>query len=204
MPVKGQMNKTRTAKSKGKGLNLKWWYVLPVIAIVAVAGYLVIRYSQAGRIAYIRVTGNGLRGGFSSSQVPGFSGQSRIINGFAVSASVGAKGYFDPSILNKKVCAEVYVGNVKGRPASWHMSITSGEKIPAVVGSIGEITRTYQKTTKTYTGKNQTMTRCIKLTKKGPLGSPKYADVIIMNGPVGQPYGKAEPLVGVNKVYLQE
>jgi hypothetical protein len=47
MPVKGKTTKSRTAKSKGKGLKLKWWYILPVIAIVAVAGYAIVRYSQA-------------------------------------------------------------------------------------------------------------------------------------------------------------
>ena len=61
MPVKGKTTKSRTAKSKGKGLKLKWWYILPVIAIVAVAGYAIVRYSQAsvsGSQIYRRVGQN--------------------------------------------------------------------------------------------------------------------------------------------------
>ena len=41
--------------------NLKWWYVLPVIAIVAIAGYAIVRFSEAGT-AEKRV-GSGLNGG---------------------------------------------------------------------------------------------------------------------------------------------
>ena len=46
MPVKKQ-SKTRTSKLKSKN-QLKWWYILPVIAIVAVAGYAIVRFSEAG------------------------------------------------------------------------------------------------------------------------------------------------------------
>ena len=47
-------SKTRTSSSKKKNLKLKWWYVLPVVAIVAVAGYAIVRSSQAsyGQYAY--------------------------------------------------------------------------------------------------------------------------------------------------------
>ena len=50
MPVKGQMNKTRTAKSTKKGPKLKWWYILPVIAIVAISGYAIVRFSEASAV----------------------------------------------------------------------------------------------------------------------------------------------------------
>ena len=50
MPVKGKTTKSRTAKSKGKGLKLKWWYILPVIAIVAIAGYSIVRFSEASSV----------------------------------------------------------------------------------------------------------------------------------------------------------
>jgi hypothetical protein len=56
MPVKGQLTKSRTAKSTKKGPKLKWWYILPVIAIVAVAGYAIVRYSNASS-AIIRKVG---------------------------------------------------------------------------------------------------------------------------------------------------
>jgi len=53
MPVNGQA-KTRTSKNKSKQTKLKWWYILPVIAIVAVAGYAIVRFSEAGS-AYTRI-----------------------------------------------------------------------------------------------------------------------------------------------------
>jgi len=59
MPVKGQMNKTRTAKSTKKGPKLKWWYILPVIAIIAISGYAIVRYSQASTEAYPKTVDNG-------------------------------------------------------------------------------------------------------------------------------------------------
>ncbi len=51
--------KTRTSKSKNKK-NLRWWYAVPVIVVVALAGYLVIRYSQAGVRTFSRMSDSGL------------------------------------------------------------------------------------------------------------------------------------------------
>ena len=58
MPTIGK-TKTRTSKSTKKGPKLKWWYILPVIAIVAVAGYAIVRYSQASSEAYVKTVDNG-------------------------------------------------------------------------------------------------------------------------------------------------
>ena len=121
MPVKGQMNKTRTAKSKGKGLNLKWWYVLPVIAIVAVAGYLVIRYSQAG------VRTATLAGGFFEKRLGGLS--TKVLrDGKPVVGVVGCT--VDQCQINrssringKSVCAKTYVSNARGLPLSGRMTV---------------------------------------------------------------------------------
>ena len=38
---------SRTSSSKKNNLKLKWWYVLPVILVVAIAGYAIVRFSEA-------------------------------------------------------------------------------------------------------------------------------------------------------------
>ncbi len=40
-------SKSRTSTSKKKNLKLKWWYVLPVILVVAISGYAIVRFSEA-------------------------------------------------------------------------------------------------------------------------------------------------------------
>jgi len=52
VPVK-KHTKTKTSKFKSKN-QLKWWYILPVILIVAAAGYAIVRFSEAGS-AYTRI-----------------------------------------------------------------------------------------------------------------------------------------------------
>ena len=61
MAAKKAATKSRSSKSNKNKNNLKWWYVLPVIAIVAIAGYAIVRFSEAGT-AEKRV-GSGLNGG---------------------------------------------------------------------------------------------------------------------------------------------
>ena len=39
--------KTRTAKNKSKKSKLKWWYAAPIVVIIAIAGYFVVRFSFA-------------------------------------------------------------------------------------------------------------------------------------------------------------
>ena len=47
MSTKVKGSKSRTASKKNKSVNLKWWYILPVIMFVTVAGYLIVRLSEA-------------------------------------------------------------------------------------------------------------------------------------------------------------
>jgi len=42
-------SKSRTSSKKTKS-SLKWWYILPVIAIVAVAGYAIVRFGEAATV----------------------------------------------------------------------------------------------------------------------------------------------------------
>lgn len=39
--------RSRTSKNKLSGLKLKWWYILPVVLLVAVVGYSIVRFSKA-------------------------------------------------------------------------------------------------------------------------------------------------------------
>jgi len=98
MPVKGKTTKSRTAKSKGKGLKLKWWYILPVIAIVAVAGYAIVRYSQASSIIW-SYTGDQL---LSAKKVSKGAGV-----GTLASLPAGVSVPLSKFRLNKNVCANV-------------------------------------------------------------------------------------------------
>jgi hypothetical protein len=129
MPVNGQMNKARTAKTKGKGLKLKWWYVLPVIVLVAGAGYLVIRYSQAGVTARIR-------GGFGTFR-KGNSTLTRPTSGIPVRAIVQGGSHVD----GKKACVRLWVStytNSAGPNVKWagsgHITVQ-----PYVTGSSTEV-----------------------------------------------------------------
>jgi hypothetical protein len=61
MAAKKAASKSRSSKLNKNKTNLKWWYVLPVIAIVAVAGYAIIRFSEAGTAT--KRPGSGLAGG---------------------------------------------------------------------------------------------------------------------------------------------
>ena len=53
MSTKAKTTKSRTSNNK-KANKLKWWYILPVIVIVAIAGYAIVRFSEAGS-AYTRI-----------------------------------------------------------------------------------------------------------------------------------------------------
>ena len=60
--TKSRSSKSRSSKSNKNNNNLKWWYVLPVIAIVAVAGYAIVRFSEAGAGSIYTVRANGISG----------------------------------------------------------------------------------------------------------------------------------------------
>ena len=104
MPVKGQMNKTRIAKSTKKGPKLKWWYILPVIAIVAVAGYAIVRYSQAATTrptssTFYYTVGNGVK------SYAGYQDKQSYGRGAKAPAFANVSG--DATANTKKVCSRI-------------------------------------------------------------------------------------------------
>ena len=102
MPVKGQTSKTRTAKSTKKGPKLKWWYILPVIAIVAISGYAIVRYSQASSTRW------SFRGDNIQSYKVG-TNKIRKANG-STWAAMPTKVLIPSSLVrtDRTVCADVY------------------------------------------------------------------------------------------------
>ncbi len=204
MPVKGQMNKTRTAKSKVKSLKLKWWYVLPVIAIVAAAGYLVIRYSQAG------VT-SALRGGFGNKRLGG-KNTTLLRDGRPVKAIVSVSRAYETqvsalasrnAINGKKACAKVWVGNFAGNQLTGKITVqpylwaydnlanaleyaSMGGDVPGGVADLfrPEAANSFygpfkssNLITKTFKGKNQWVTTCVTIPNTTASRYKKYKPI---------------------------
>ena len=105
-------SKTRLITKKNKNLKLKWWYVLPVIAIVAVAGYAIIRFSEAGTAS--KRVGSGLTGGVKVVNKGGNFGRALEIgyppNSVSASWSQTQRG------TSTRFCADAYAasGNKNG------------------------------------------------------------------------------------------
>ena len=199
MPVNGQMNKTRTAKSKGKGLKLKWWYVLPVIVLVAGAGYLIVRFSNAAQLGT-------LRGGISVGQVA-FWKLKRVGWDVPVVSSFGSKdvtNFKAPRLNGKKICAKVFVTNKNDQPIGGslvvqpylstyssrnqqlemlsHSVSTSSSFVDNLVSTdislpnnaYGPFKSTNRPLTLGFQGKNQWLTPCIKIPKTDVAKYSKY------------------------------
>jgi hypothetical protein len=63
MAAKKAAPKSRTSSNKGKS-SLKWWYIVPILLVVVLAGYLIVRYSNASGTFAVRnakqITGDGM------------------------------------------------------------------------------------------------------------------------------------------------
>jgi hypothetical protein len=110
MAAKKAATKSRSSKSNKNKTNLKWWYVLPVIAIVAVAGYAIVRFSEAGTAT--KRPGSGLTGGVRTIDKGGNEGRALEIgsppNSVRASWSQGQRG------SSTRFCARAYASNGDG------------------------------------------------------------------------------------------
>jgi hypothetical protein len=116
--AKKSTKKTRTSTKKSNNKSImRWWYVLPVIAIVAVAGYAVVRFSEAGTA--VKRVGSGLQGGTSNVDKSGTRGTARVIGNVPVSASWSQtqRG------TSTRFCAEVFLSG-GNRSASGNGGVT--------------------------------------------------------------------------------
>ena len=210
MPANAIKTKSRTAKSKGP--KLKWWYVLPVIAIVVAAGYLVIRYSQASGSRKGSRDLSYMSGGASTTKIGGKS--VRIVGGKPVRIKYGAfpsstdsvwlgeyqTGTFKPISttmpdLNKKyICVEFWAGTGTQEPAK-----VTVKMIQNTTGPLPGTYFTKNTSLKTYSVKNSWATRCIKF--DSGLATGLQADITVFNGSISNRSPK--PLVGVSKVWYQ-
>ena len=133
---------SRTSSSKKKNLKLKWWYALPVIAIVAVTGYAIVHYSKAATNMYVRNVDNG---GFRGGDGPNVNGKGgptlRTVGYGAVMANwtsneMKAASHWvwpiAPDMGFGKLCVQV-VGNdagVAGGGWAWELFVQTEDVFP--------------------------------------------------------------------------
>lgn len=113
-------SRSKIRTSKNKGMKLKWWYVLPVIAIVAVAGYAIVRFSQAA-------------GPYKTFSIPASSlpagSQGRALKGNGIYAASAPTSAFigSPQMQSsRQVCAYVYGTGENNSGATARLTLTGG------------------------------------------------------------------------------
>jgi|GEM_PF-3568546 len=116
MAAKKTVKKSRTSGKKSNNKSImRWWYVLPVIAIVAVAGYAIVRFSEASNqviIAAVNRGRKGFRGGVGT--INKTNGQTVMRAGDNAFTSVYADLTAQEVRDARKICARVAVGNGGG------------------------------------------------------------------------------------------
>ena len=132
MAVKQTNKKSRTLNQK-PSFKLKWWYVIPVVLLVAATGILILRFSNASSRTDRRFTGNGLEGGYATEGRG--TEQRRLIGPQAgVSATVGSKSPFAGRTIYKKwACVRVFVDG--GAERYWKIFFATGRN----AGPLGDI-----------------------------------------------------------------
>ena len=118
MAAKKAATKSRSSKSNKNKNNLKWWYVLPVIAIVAVAGYAIVRFSEAG------TSSNRLSGGTRWVD-KGNGNRAREVGGSPVTATWSASQRGSQTTF----CATTYMSNGDGQGSAKLTLISGGSVI---------------------------------------------------------------------------
>lgn len=125
--------KTRVNSNNKNKPKIKWWYLLPMIFIVAAAGYLIVRYSSAGSKQFRRVYGQGLQGRATFTKAPWPIPLYTATQANPVVTTVGKKPREDRNepmsrvspIAGKQLCAKVWGGkNSSGGGTSWRMDVS--------------------------------------------------------------------------------
>jgi len=126
MAAKKAASMSRTSKKGSSKTNLKWWYVLPVIAIVVVAGYAIVRFSQAGALM-------GKEGVKSRENGKLYGGVKDIIKGNAqgIAREVGntpvwAKWGIQERGTMTKFCARVFLAEQEGAYSTAELTLHKG------------------------------------------------------------------------------
>jgi hypothetical protein len=132
MAAKKAAKKSRisTKKSNNKSI-MRWWYVLPVIAIVAVAGYAIVRFSEAGKTV-TTIGPNSLRG---SGKV--FRKQNGATVKF-VDSSVNYVMGGNTAQKGRKICADLQLTGLNGFAGIGVLKVEAFGNIPAVLRKPGK------------------------------------------------------------------
>jgi hypothetical protein len=191
MAVKQTNKKSRTLKQK-PSFKLKWWYVIPVVLLVAATGILILRFSDASSRTSRRFAGNGLSGGYATEGRG--ADQRRLIRpGVGVSATLGSKALSTTQTINNKyVCVRVFVDG--GADRYWNFNIDVARNFPG----IGRIAFTDAGPTSLNATTRGWATRCLKIQKNPGSGGvlATYADVNVNTS-------NGNSKVGVNEIWLQ-
>lgn len=138
--------KSRTSKKSSSKTNLKWWYVLPVVAIVAVAGYAIVRFSEAS-VQGLKTVDSGINcslGTIVNKQAP-YGRSCSITNAPGVSATATWNHYPNYQTNNYgptgNFCATVFFGK---NATIYIRSQLGGERIEADWSTGNRVTKTVQ------------------------------------------------------------
>ncbi len=133
MPTKVNGSNSRTASKKNKSAKLKWWYILPVIAIVAIAGYAIVRFSEAGTNCRPN------KYCWGPTQFKGTSkGSIKYDYGFSWNPTVGTRSFYvNTNASNSQFC--VLTGGGSGNGISLELSAQDGKGNIITRKNIGDI-----------------------------------------------------------------
>jgi hypothetical protein len=109
MPSKAKTTKSRTSK-KSKQTKLKWWYILPVILIVAVAGYAIVRFSEASALTFSKTVANKYLRGGTTTYKSSYGDAKLVSTGGSISAYIN----LNELSKSKKICARALLSKQNG------------------------------------------------------------------------------------------
>ena len=136
--------RARTAQKPDRHLVLSWRYLLPVVAIIVIVGYVVVNLTTASSHYYSKSVANGgLKGGTSTTGKFSGEGTARVVGAVPVTASLTAKE-LDMAV---KICVRVYLkdrGSAELEASS--AGLISAGSAPLLAQSIGtaQTTEGYQ------------------------------------------------------------
>lgn len=98
--------RSRTAQKSRRHLVLSWRYLVPVVGIIVIVGYVVVNLTKASSHYYSKsVENGGLKGGTSTTSKFSGDGTARVVGALPVTASLTAKELD----MAAKLCARVYL-----------------------------------------------------------------------------------------------
>ena len=104
-------NSTRSLSNVKRPIKLRWWQALVVVAVVVLAGYVIIAFSMASDHYYSKTVANGgLQGGSGTTGKSNGTNRAKIVGGTPVFVAYKA----EEMLGAKKVCASIGLENNAG------------------------------------------------------------------------------------------